>query len=80
MTSQITLSVAIGRRIRYARQAAKMSQTDLAAKLGVERAAVSFWENGTRAPKYETLIKLCRVLATALNEDINPNRLLGWRG
>lgn len=40
----------IGRRIAAARGAARMSQVDLAAAIGVDPQTVSNWERGVRCP------------------------------
>jgi transcriptional regulator with XRE-family HTH domain len=41
----------IGRRIRLRRQALKLTQQQLASKLGVDRATVSAWERGRHLPE-----------------------------
>lgn len=40
-------------RLRSLRESAGISQQELATALGVTRAAVSHWENGTRSPRGE---------------------------
>lgn len=47
-----------GQRIKEARKNAKMTQAELAGKLGVPYQSVSQWERDTRNPKYETLKKI----------------------
>lgn len=54
-----------GQLIRAARKRAKMTQAELAEKLGISYVGVSQWENGIRNPKYDTIKKI----ATALNVD-----------
>ena len=41
----------LGRRIRLRRQALKLSQQELADKVGVNRATVSAWERGKQLPQ-----------------------------
>ena len=48
----------IGLRIAKAREGAKESQAELAAALGVKREMVTYWENGTRPIKAETIIAI----------------------
>ncbi|MEU8459567.1 helix-turn-helix transcriptional regulator [Streptomyces sp. NPDC029003] len=61
-----------------------MSQTELAARLGLTRAAVSAWVNGRAEPREETKHALAEVFGTnpALVEsrttDVSPGRPLRW--
>jgi len=50
-----------GQAIRYHRERAGWTQDELAAKLGVTHAAVSYWENGVRAPRDEYKLALAEV-------------------
>lgn len=61
----------IGLRIAKAREAARESQADLAAALGVKREMVTYWENGTRPIKAETII------AIADRYNVSADWLLG---
>ena len=45
-----------------AREAAGLSQQDLANIMGVPRGYITYWENGQREPKIEQIIKLSEVL------------------
>jgi SOS-response transcriptional repressor LexA len=56
----------IGRRLTEAREECGMSQTDLAAALGVTRGAVGQWETGKSAPSTENLIAAAIELKVAL--------------
>lgn len=55
--------------IATARRAAKLSQQQLAAKVGVSRGAVAQWEmeNGTR-PDVENAKTLCKILGLTLEQ------------
>ena len=57
----------IGKRIAYAREVAKLTQSDLALAVGVSSITVSRWESGWQSPDDETK----RRLATALNTTIS---------
>ena len=50
----------IGYRIAATRGAAAESQAELAAALGVKREMVTYWENGTRPIKAETIIEIAK--------------------
>lgn len=52
----------IGDRIKAAREAAGMSQSDLARAAGVPRQSVSAWESGAYSPGLYSLVVLSRVL------------------
>ena len=51
----------IGDRIKQLRTDAKMTQTDLAAKLEVTRSAVATYENNTRQPSFHILVRLAEI-------------------
>jgi DNA-binding transcriptional regulator YiaG len=53
---------------RHLRVMARLSQSDVAAYLGVERATVSRWETGSREPRGATLDRYLAVL-DALGRD-----------
>lgn len=49
----------IGKRLRAARTAARMTQDDVAAEVGRTRQAVSLWEVGSTSPTVPELRRLC---------------------
>lgn len=51
---------AISRKVREARETANLSRDELAAKIGVTRAAVRNWEEGERHPRYPQLAALAK--------------------
>ncbi|HKV45453.1 MAG TPA: helix-turn-helix domain-containing protein [bacterium] len=54
---------AFGSRVHEARQAAHISQAQLAARLGLRSGvAVGDWERGKALPKFETFMRLCEAL------------------
>lgn len=61
-----------GQRIKAARKAAKMTQADLASKLGVPYQSISQWERDLRNPKYDTLSRIADALS------VPPAYLQGW--
>ena len=48
----------LGERIKEYRTSMKMTQADFACRLGVTGASVSAYENGTRLPSYDILIRI----------------------
>lgn len=60
----------IGNRIRKYREECKLSQKDLAQKLGVSNSRVSNWEQGINRPDADILADLCRIL------NVSPSELL----
>lgn len=58
--------MSFGERIAEARQNKKISQSELAAIIGVTRGTVTRWENDSRRPDDETKKELARVLDTSV--------------
>lgn len=58
-------------KLKALRTAKKMTQKDLADKLGVAKSVVSFYESGDRSPSYDTLIKISRIF------NVTTDYLLG---
>lgn len=54
-------------RLRRAREARGLSQVDLAAKTGLQPAAVSHFETGQRSPSFENLRKLADALSLSVD-------------
>ena len=62
-----------GERIRTLRKEHNLTQEELGAKLGVQKAAIQKYEKGTvKNIKRDSLIKLARIL------DTTPEYILGW--
>ncbi len=51
-----------GRRLRELREAAGLSQKELADRMGVQQTAVSWWERGRREPSFGNAVKLAEAL------------------
>ena len=60
----------ISERIREARKSAKMTQQELADKLGVSYTLISQYERGLRNPKVETLQRIADALCIPLRETV----------
>lgn len=57
----------LGKRIRLSREAAKLSQSDLATAIGISSQSVNQWESGSKAPSRKNLIKAARILNAPLD-------------
>lgn len=70
----------IGKRIKAAREAAGMTQEELAEVLDMSTTHISVLERGVKPPKLETLIRIANVLqvsADALLQDVVTNSAVG---
>jgi transcriptional regulator with XRE-family HTH domain len=56
----------LGARIRQARKKAKLSQSQLAAKIGAHVTSVSDWERGQNAPSARHLLSIAQVTGTKI--------------
>lgn len=65
----------IGRFIAELRKEKKMTQIDLANKLGITDRAISKWENGRGMPDLSLLPPLCEILDVSINELLSGARL-----
>ncbi len=61
----------IGNFLLINRQRKKLSQDQLAAKLGVSGKMISKWETGKCMPDYSVVKKLCNVLEITVSEMMN---------
>lgn len=57
-----------GKFIAECRKNKKMTQEQLAEKIGVTRKSISRWENGISMPDYSVLDILCKTLNISINE------------
>lgn len=58
----------LGDRIREYRTSIRMTQADFANRLGITGASVSAYENGTRLPSYDVLVKIADTLGVTTDE------------
>lgn len=64
----------IAQRLRSERERQRLSQGELARRLGVASNTVSRWETGTYKPKLEDLDKVARELGLGVGDLIPQNR------
>ena len=53
--------VDVGNKIKELRVAQKITQNEFATRLGVTKSAISSYENGSRLPSYDILIKISHI-------------------
>jgi transcriptional regulator with XRE-family HTH domain len=66
------VNLSIAENIRSLRGARKMTQAELAKRIGVTDATISAYEVGTRTPSFEALVKLAQVFR------VSTDNLLGF--
>jgi len=72
--------ISLGSKILQLRKELKLTQVQLADKVGVSGAAISHFENGTSKPAPETIEKLTHVLRFDFSTiEVEPKRLKGYR-
>ena len=59
--------VLIGKRIKDLRTKYRFTQTELAEKVGVTKSTIAAYENDSRQPSYEVLIKLSNVFRVSID-------------
>lgn len=59
--------VVIGGRIKELRKKSRYTQTDLANLLGVTKSTVAAYENDSRLPSYDVLVKMARVFKISID-------------
>lgn len=64
----------IGENIKKARKKAKVTQVEMAEKLGVYQKDISRWENGEYTPSLETFAEICRILNASADELLELNK------
>ena len=65
----------LGERIKEYRTSMKMTQADFACRLGVTGASVSAYENGTRLPSYDILIRIANILGVSTDSLLGRRRM-----
>ncbi len=65
--------VLIGQNIKTLRNEFRLTQSELAQRLGVAKSTVSAYESDARQPSYDVLIRLAQVFRTNVDTLINHN-------
>ena len=66
--------IKIGKFIATTRAAKKLTQDELAEKIGVTDKAISKWENGRCLPDVSLFKPLCKTLGISVNELLNGEK------
>ena len=61
----------LGDKLKALRTAKKMSQKELAERIGIAKSVISFYESGDRFPSYDVLIKIAHIF------NVSTDYLLG---
>ncbi|KAF0240845.1 MAG: phage regulatory [Planctomycetota bacterium] len=67
-----TVRPKLGAHLMALRQAAQLSQTELAEIVGVPQQSIAFWELGAKPPRSEVLVKLARALGVRVEALLAP--------
>ena len=59
--------ILIGKRIKELRNKYRFTQTELAEKVGITKSTIAAYENDSRLPSYEVLIKLANVFKVSVD-------------
>lgn len=67
-----------GEKLKALRTGQKLSQRELAERLGVAKSIVSYYESGDRYPSYDILVKMARLfhVTTDYLLDVDKNRMI----
>lgn len=68
------LAIYIGNKIRYYRNLNKMTQQELAKKIGIGKAAISNYESGYRTPQQNRMFELSEALGVSINDLFPPTK------
>ena len=59
--------VLLGKRIKILRNKYKLTQTELAEKIGVTKSTIAAYENDSRQPSYEVLIRMANIFKVSID-------------
>jgi len=74
--------VNFGEKLKTLRTGQKLTQQQLAERLGVAKSVVSYYESGDRFPSYDVLIKIARTFHTSTDYllDVEKRRMVDVSG
>ena len=67
----------VGKFIAEQRKKQKLTQEELASKLGVSNRSISNWENGKNMPDLSLFKPLCEILDISINELLSGEKIKG---
>ena len=68
------MNESFGDRLKRYRTSSKMTQQEFAKRLGVTGAAVSTYENGTRYPSLDILVKISKIFGITVDELLDGQK------
>ena len=60
-------------RLKFLRKKRKLTQQEIADKIGISRVGYGYWEKGTREPSIDNLVELSKLLGTSLDYLLGYN-------
>lgn len=71
-----------GDKLKELRKGQKLTQQQLADRIGVAKSVVSYYESGDRYPSYDVLVKIAHVFHTTTDYllDVERNRVIDVSG
>lgn len=74
--------MSLGEKLKALRTAKKMSQKELAERIGIAKSVISFYESGDRFPSYDVFIKIARIfnVTTDYLLDVERERMVNVSG
>jgi len=74
--------ILLGRRIKELRNNAKLTQTELAHQVGVTKSTIAAYENDSRLPSYEVLIRMSNTFKVSIDSILldHPGSILEVHG
>ncbi len=71
-----------GEKLKLLRKGQKLTQQQLAERIGVAKSVVSYYESGNRFPSYDVLIKIANVFHTSTDYllDMEKTRVIDVSG
>lgn len=74
--------ILLGKRIKELRNKSKLTQSELAEKVGVTKSTIASYENDSRTPSYEVLIKMASVFKVSTDSLLlgSQSKLLDVQG
>lgn len=64
--------------IRYIRKANRLTQKEMAKKLGKSSTAIANWEQGTRTPIVRDALTICRVFGVEIDDLLDTDLSLSY--
>ena len=71
-----------GEKLRNLRTSQKLTQQQLADRIGVAKSVVSYYESGDRYPSYDVLVKIARIFHTTTDYllDVSKDKVIDVTG